>query len=79
MIRLFSLIAILAMCAGCSTLGGKGVSRKDRVYQVKAGDTLDSIGKRYGVVAADIQRYNAIKDPRAVKVGQKIVIPSAGP
>jgi murein DD-endopeptidase MepM/ murein hydrolase activator NlpD len=69
----------LTLCSGCAVLGGKGASRKDRVYQVRSGDTLDSIGKKHGVIAGDIQRYNAIKDPRAIQVGQKIVIPSAGP
>ncbi len=49
-----------------------------RVYVVQGGDTLSSIAKRYGVSTAALVEANPGINPRALQVGQKIVIPPEG-
>lgn len=49
------------------------------VYTVQRGDTLNAIARRFGVtVAAILQANPAIKNPSAIYVGQRIVIPGGG-
>ena len=45
------------------------------VYTAKAGDTLNSISKLYGVSVADIAKANMIEDVNKIEVGQDIMIP----
>ncbi|HKP07175.1 MAG TPA: LysM peptidoglycan-binding domain-containing protein [Microbacterium sp.] len=45
-------------------------------YRVKAGDTLISIAARYDTTAKKVMAANAISDPRALKVGQVLIIPA---
>lgn len=77
----FILIAVTlaAVLSGCSAMRQSVDGKRDRYYEIKAGDTLDALGARYGVAPEDIQSYNAIRDPRSLKVGQRIVIPAIGP
>ncbi len=45
-------------------------------YIVRRGDTLGNIAARFGVTVADILRANPqIRDPNAIRVGQRIIIP----
>jgi LysM repeat protein len=44
-------------------------------YKVKSGDTLSSIAARYGVTVKRLQAANDISNPRALKIGQVLVIP----
>ncbi|MBO4488710.1 MAG: LysM peptidoglycan-binding domain-containing protein [Bacteroidales bacterium] len=44
-------------------------------YVIKKGDTLSSIGRKYGKTAAEIAKYNKISNVNAIQVGQKIKIP----
>jgi LysM repeat protein len=37
-----------------------------------AGDTLYGIAKKHGVKPKDLARWNGIKDPRRLRVGQKL-------
>lgn len=48
------------------------------VYEVKAGDTLGAIAKRYGVTVAEITAANALGSD-IIQVGQKLVIPLPTP
>lgn len=41
-------------------------------YVVVAGDTLVGIAKKHGVKPKDLARWNGIKDPRRLRVGQKL-------
>jgi lipoprotein NlpD len=70
---------IVSVASGCSAIRQSVDGTRDRYYEIKSGDTLDSLGSRYGIAPEDIQSYNAIKDPRTLKVGQRIVIPAVGP
>lgn len=42
---------------------------------VGAGDTVESIGRKYGVPASAIMQTNSITDPSSVRPGQRLVIP----
>jgi LysM repeat protein len=44
-------------------------------YRVKSGDTLISIAARYDTTARKVMAANGISDPRALKVGQVLIIP----
>ena len=44
-------------------------------YKVKAGDTLSGIAVRFGVTVKQLRAANKISDPRALKIGQVLVIP----
>lgn len=48
------------------------------IYEVRSGDTLYAIGKRFKVGTEELQSINRISDPRSLKVGQKIKIPYRG-
>lgn len=39
-------------------------------YIVKAGDTLSEIAVKYGLTVSDLQKWNGIKDPRTLQIGQ---------
>jgi LysM repeat protein len=44
-------------------------------YRVKAGDTLTTIASRFGVSVKKLKAANDISDPRALRIGQVLVIP----
>lgn len=47
----------------------------DKVYTVKAGDTLSKIAKEYGKTVRELAEYNGIGNVNLIIVGQKIKIP----
>lgn len=47
---------------------------KTLTHKVKAGETLGGIAAKYKVSVADLQKWNNIKDPRKIQVGQSIAI-----
>ena len=53
----------------------------DAVYgwhSVRSGDTLGALARRYRTTAQAIMRLNGIKNPRTLRIGQKIKIPGKG-
>jgi LysM repeat protein len=46
-------------------------------YRVQSGDTLLRIGAKFGVSASLIQSHNGITNPRLIRVGQLIKIPTS--
>jgi L,D-transpeptidase ErfK/SrfK len=55
----------------------RAVCRDDSLcetYQVKSGDVLENIGKRYKVPYEFLQTINSIPQPRSLKVGQNIKV-----
>jgi murein DD-endopeptidase MepM/ murein hydrolase activator NlpD len=77
--RLVSTFLVIAsLSSGCSMLAPGGGGR-DVAYEIKAGDTLSKLADIYGVPAEEIQAYNAIRDPKKLRVGQRLIIPAVGP
>jgi cell wall-associated NlpC family hydrolase len=48
------------------------------IYQVRAGDSLWTIGKRFGVSPQEIARANNINLNKTLQIGDKLAIPSQG-
>ncbi len=49
--------------------------RPVRYHVVRAGETLTSIARQYGVTVAQIQAANGLSDPNEIYVGQRLRIP----
>lgn len=47
----------------------------EKIYVVNKGDTLSSIGKRYGKTAYELADYNHLKNVNSIQIGQKLRIP----
>lgn len=47
----------------------------NQVYQVRRGDTLNSIARRYGLSSQQLARANNINNPNLIKVNQPLKIP----
>ena len=43
-------------------------------YIVQAGDTLGALAKKYNVTIEQLMKWNNIKDPNLLTVGQRLVI-----
>lgn len=44
-------------------------------HKVKSGDTLLALAQRYGVRVVDIERLNSIRNPRALQIGDNLILP----
>lgn len=51
-------------------------SRSKATHKVQSGDTLDDIAKKYNVTTQQLKAANGISNPKKLKKGQKIKIPS---
>jgi membrane-bound lytic murein transglycosylase D len=49
----------------------------DGVYQVRHGDTLGAIARRYSVTASQLQAWNGLRSTR-IMVGQRLKVPTRG-
>jgi LysM repeat protein len=47
-------------------------------HRVQAGDTLEAVGRRYGVPVAALAAANGIEDPDHIVAGTRIVVPASG-
>ena len=45
-----------------------------KTYIVKQGDNLSKIGARFGVSVSDLVKWNGIKNPDLIRIGQEIKI-----
>ena len=54
-----------------------GAAQGVTVYTGKNGDTLSQLAAKYGTTYQAIAAYNGIKNPNAIRVGQKIKIPAS--
>lgn len=52
----------------------KPPARKPKTYTIRPGDTLSSVGARFGVTWQDIARWSGIKDPNKITVGQTVYL-----
>ena len=48
--------------------------RRRVVYLCKAGDTLQKVGKRYGLTAADLERINRLGKSSELRAGQSLMV-----
>ncbi|NDV60977.1 LysM peptidoglycan-binding domain-containing protein [Puniceicoccales bacterium CK1056] len=55
--------------------GAEAAVAEGGVHIVRSGDTLSKIAVEYGVTLSEIQAANPRVNPRALQIGQKIVIP----
>lgn len=46
-----------------------------RHHRVRRGDTLSHISKAHGIPVAAIMRFNGLKNPRSLQIGQNLIIP----
>jgi LysM repeat protein len=46
----------------------------DKIYTVAKGDTLSAIAIRTGVTVANLVKWNGIKNPDEISIGQKLII-----
>jgi murein DD-endopeptidase MepM/ murein hydrolase activator NlpD len=53
-------------------------ARSSRVHVVNTGDTLYSLGRKYGMSHSDIARANNLSDSASLGLGQRLNIPGAG-
>ena len=58
---------------------GREIQASTRVlepnYTIEAGDTLGRIAARFNTTVERIQAFNNLPDPRALRIGAKLVIP----
>jgi membrane-bound lytic murein transglycosylase D len=52
-----------------------GNEEETRIYQVRPGDTLAKIARRFGTSVSSLKRANRIRNPHLIKEGQELVIP----
>jgi LysM repeat protein len=69
--RAVSLVALLAVLAA-------GGFAAPATHTVLVGDTLSSIGRRYGVSVAALVQRNGLRDPDQIVVGTRLAIPTTG-
>ncbi len=50
-----------------------------RQYTIRKGDSLAKIAARYKTSVDELVKANSLADPTALRVGQKLVIPSSNP
>lgn len=56
----------------------KPAAEKIRHHQVQAGDTLFSIGQRYGVTVEELMRLNNLSRGKTIYPGQQLIVGSSG-
>ncbi len=49
-----------------------------QLHYVKSGETLGAIARRYRTSVAAIARLNGLRNPRALRIGQRLKIPGRG-
>jgi len=62
--------------AGLALCGPSLLAAGSRIHSVKRGDTLSGIAKAYGVTVEELRAANGIRGS-LIKIGQKLIIPSA--
>lgn len=58
-----------------ATPHGETPTAKSRIHTVRAGETLATIARHYGVTVPQLQSANRNLDPRRLRPGQSVVIP----
>jgi lipoprotein NlpD len=65
--------------AAAKTSAQRSAASKQRVHVVRSGDTLYKIAWQHGIDQRDLARWNGIRDPDVIRVGQRLrLTPPAG-
>jgi len=79
-LRLLYLLVLLALPACYKTVVLQTpVSKSDAIYQVRAGDTLYSVSKRYGTDYRTLARRNHLHYPYTIYTGQRLYLRGIAP
>ena len=73
--RPIAMLAAAAFAASCARLDAYDVPASGDargVHVVRSGETLNRIAARYGLAAADLVRWNGLRDPDRIYVGQSL-------
>ncbi len=74
--RLFSFVLVLCLLFGAA-IPALAAPQRDTTYVVKPGDTLSSIGLKFGVSWTAIAAANGITNPNLIYPGTTLIIPGA--
>ncbi|MDH3353770.1 MAG: LysM peptidoglycan-binding domain-containing protein [Chromatiales bacterium] len=81
--RILSILFLVITLSGCGTIVFPGTERAHQqqwrggansIHQVKRGETLYSIAYRYGVEYRTLAKWNKIKSPYRIFIGQKLTL-----
>jgi murein DD-endopeptidase MepM/ murein hydrolase activator NlpD len=73
---LLGLIGLSLVAAACATPGAP--DRRSQVHVVRSGETLWAISRRYDTTVDAITRANSLRDPKALRIGQRLLVPGRG-
>lgn len=76
MSRSLLILALAALLAACASHPRPTATR---VHVVRAGETAWRISQSYGTTVAELARANRLRDPTALKVGQRLIVPDRDP
>jgi murein DD-endopeptidase MepM/ murein hydrolase activator NlpD len=80
-LRLLSLLLLCAILSSAALAraqdGGEKPPTGMTIHVVQRGETLFRIAQRYGTTVEDLVRLNGIRNPAALSVGQRLIVPSA--
>lgn len=74
----FVFIVFAAQLAGCSSGGSARIGDIPEYHRVRAGETLYSIARSYGLDYRQLAQLNQLGDGSMIRVGQRLLLPSAG-
>lgn len=77
--RLVIAFALIVVTSGCAALRPRNSAHPDRIYTVAKGDTLETIARRADVSVDELVAANGIQNPKTIRIGQIIKVPSVGP
>ncbi len=82
-VRFTYILAWLLLCAALSSFspiraqdGGDKPPTGMTIHVVQRGETLFRIAQRYGTTVEDLVQLNGIRNPAALAVGQRLIVPS---
>jgi lipoprotein NlpD len=74
----FIFFLFVAQLAGCSSGGGPRIGDIPEYHTVRAGETLYSIARSYGLDYRQLAQLNELGDGSMIRVGQRLLLPQSG-
>jgi len=69
---------LVALLGGCSSGGGARIGDTPEYHTVRAGETVYSIARSYGLDYRQIAQLNQLGDGSMIRVGQRLLLPQSG-